>query len=280
LVFWVGVSIPALIVFFATFVVRMFGLTGGYHRYFSHRTYKTSRFFQFLLALLGACAFQKDPMWWAAHHRHHHRYADTILDSHPPSTRGFFWAHMGWVMCKKNAELKPDELVPDLAAYPELRFLNRQQKVPALLMLGILASIGYYFQTYHPQLGATMGQIIVWGFFVSTIVLHHCTFCVNSITHMFGSRRFQTHDTSRNNWLIAFLTMGEGWHNNHHRCPSSERQGFYWWEIDMTHWILVVLSWFGIVWELRRPPAGVYEEAALLAKAKKVGPGIAEENHA
>lgn len=261
LVLWVGVSPAAIVVCLVTLTVRMFGLTAGYHRYFSHRSFQTSRVFQFLLALMGACAFQKDPLWWAAHHRHHHRHADTQHDSHPPSIRGFFWAHMGWVMCKKNANLKPDLLVPDLTAYPELRFLNRCQKLPAFILLGVLSCIGFYLETFQPQWGASTAQIIVWGFFVGTIVLHHCTFCVNSLAHMFGTRRFNTNDTSRNNWFVALITMGEGWHNNHHRFSSSERQGFYWWELDLTHILLKILSWFHIVWDLREPPREVYEEA-------------------
>lgn len=260
LVFWVGWSVPAVTVAFILLVFRMFGLTGGYHRYFSHRSYKTSRAFQFILAIWGSCAFQKDPMWWAAHHRHHHRYADTERDSHSPIKRSFFWSHMGWVMTKKNANLVPDELVPDLAVYPELKFLNKHQKVPAFIMLGLLIGIGFWLEKAMPETGVTMGQIIVWGFFVSTIVLHHVTFLVNSAAHLWGTRRYDVKDGSRNNWIVAILTMGEGWHNNHHRYPSSERQGFFWWEIDMTHYFLKVLSWFGIVWDLTEPPKEILED--------------------
>ncbi len=261
LVFWTGVTPAALAVFFITLLPRMFGLTAGYHRYFSHRSFSTSRPFQFFLALLGASSLQKDPMWWAAHHRHHHRFADTELDSHPPGIRGFFWSHMGWFMCKKNAELKPDALVPDLALYPELVFLNRHQKLPALAMLGLLFLTGWIIEAGFPSLQTSMMQVVVWGFFISTVFLHHVTFCVNSVSHLFGFRRFETRDDSRNNPLVAFLTMGEGWHNNHHRYPSSERQGYYWWEIDMTHWILKGLEKLGLVWDLRSPPAHIYEEA-------------------
>lgn len=261
LVFQVGVSKTALIVFFVSLIPRMFGLTAGYHRYFSHRSFKTSRAFQFFLALLGSCAFQKDPMWWAAHHRLHHKNADTAADAHSPARLGFFRAHMGWVMVKKNANLRPHEIVPDLAKYPELCYLHEHQKVPAFIMLGILAVTGYWLEHFVPGADTTMAQVIVWGFFVSTIFLHHVTFLVNSAAHMTGSRRFKTRDESRNNVWVALLTMGEGWHNNHHRYPSSERQGFYAWEIDMTHYILVVLSWLGLVWDLRRPPKEIYEEA-------------------
>jgi len=261
LVFATGVSTAAWAVFWICLVTRMFGLTGGYHRYFSHRSYKTSRTFQFILALLGAASLQKDPMWWAAHHRNHHRYTDTELDAHSPGVKGFFWAHMGWVMTKRNANLDPAPLVPDLAKFPELVFLNKHQKLTAFSFLGLLMAVGYAMEKLRPEWNASMLQIVVWGFFVSTIVLHHATFLVNSAAHVWGSRRFETKDESKNNVVVAFLTMGEGWHNNHHRFPSSERQGIYWWEFDMTHMVLTVLSWFGIVWDLRKPPKEVYDEA-------------------
>ncbi|MBP9864826.1 MAG: acyl-CoA desaturase [Candidatus Omnitrophica bacterium] len=260
-VLWCGVTPAAFVLFLITLLPRMFGLTGGYHRYFSHRSYKTSRTFQYILALLGCSAFQKDPLWWAAHHRHHHRYADTELDAHPPTKRGFFWAHMGWVMCKKNADLKPDSLVPDLMEYPELVYLNRNQKVVPLSFMAVMALISYGITKLYPGLHTSWLQFFTWGFFISTVFLHHVTFCVNSVAHLFGPRRFETKDTSRNNVWVALLTMGEGWHNNHHRFPSSERQGFYWWELDMTHLILKTLSFFGVVWDLKTPPAEVYEEA-------------------
>jgi len=253
LAFLTGVSKGAIAIFFLTLIPRMFGLTAGYHRYFSHRSFKTSRVFQFVLALLGASSLQKDPMWWAAHHRNHHIYADTAQDSHSPIVQGFFWSHMGWFMCKKNANLHPDPYVPDLAKYPELVFLNRHQKIPALGFLLLINILGYVLQAYFPQLGVTWGQTVVWGFFISTIALHHITFCVNSVSHLIGSRPYDSVDESRNNPVIAFLAMGEGWHNNHHKFPYSEKHGHYWWQIDMTHGILRFLSWFGIVWDLNLP---------------------------
>lgn len=253
LVFFTGVSAGAIAIFFLTLIPRMFGLTAGYHRYFSHRSFKTSRAFQFMLALLGAASLQKDPMWWAAHHRNHHKYTDTEKDSHSPVISGFFWSHMGWFMCKKNANLHPDPHVPDLAKYPELVFLNRHQKIPALGFLFLLIAAGHFFEQFVPQLSVTWGQTVVWGFFISTIVLHHVTFCVNSVSHLFGSKPYDTGDESRNNALVAFLTMGEGWHNNHHKFPYSEKHGHKWWQIDMTHGILRVLSWLGIVWDLNVP---------------------------
>lgn len=262
-VFWVGYSHTALIVFGISLAVRMFGLTAGYHRYFAHRSFKTSRAFQFFLALLGASALQKDPLWWAAHHRLHHRFADTDEDVHSPTLKGFFQAHMGWFMTKKNANLKPDPIVPDLAVYPELVFLNRHQKTPAFGFLGLLALIGWYLQSNHPHLDTGMGKTVVWGFFLSTIALHHVTFMVNTFAHLYGTRRFDTKDTSRNNVWVALATMGEGWHNNHHRYPSSEPQGFYWWEIDIAHYLLKLLSLFGLVWDIRTPPKEIFMEAKM-----------------
>ncbi|MDP3921073.1 MAG: chalcone isomerase family protein [Candidatus Omnitrophota bacterium] len=266
LAFVTGMSGAAIVVFLVTLLPRMFGLTAGYHRYFSHRSFKTSRIFQFILAFLGACSLQKDALWWAAHHRNHHRYADTELDPHSPIIHGFFWSHVGWFMTKKHANLHPDPHVADFAVYPELRYLNRNQKIPALFFFSVVAVLGICLERFAPDIGLTAGQVIVWGFFISTVFLFHVTFAVNSFSHLFGSKRFANKDDGRNNIWVALLTMGEGWHNNHHRCPSSERQGFYWWEIDVTHYVLTALSWIGVVWDLRRPPQDIYEEARAVSK--------------
>jgi len=259
LVLWTGVSAIALSVAVVTLAVRMFGLTGGYHRYFCHRSFRTSRTFQFVLAWLGCAAAQMGPLWWAAHHRHHHRHSDTHSDVHPPGVKGFLWAHMGWLMSPSNERTRLD-LVPDLAQYPELRWLNRHHYVPpATLIVGLLGA-GAWLQSAYPALGTSPLQMLAWGFFVSTTVLYHVTFAVNSFAHTFGRRRFDTGDDSRNNWLVALLTAGEGWHNNHHRFPGSARQGFYWWEVDMTHYGILLLSWLGVVWDVRGPTATVLEE--------------------
>ncbi|WP_242056678.1 MULTISPECIES: acyl-CoA desaturase [unclassified Nostoc] len=241
----------------------MFGITAGYHRYFSHRTYKTTRWFQFILAVLGNSSAQLGPLWWAAHHRHHHRYADTEQDIHSPVVHGFCWSHVGWVMCPKYS--KTDEkLVRDFAKYPELRWLNRFHMI-APIVLGIaVTAIGLVLQLYIPQLKTTALQMLVWGFCLSTLLLYHTTFTINSLAHIFGDRRFNTTDTSCNNWFLALITLGEGWHNNHHYYPASERQGFYWWEIDVTHYILKLLSWLGIVWDLRTPPQAIYKHLSLI----------------
>lgn len=225
------------------YVVRMFGITAGYHRYFSHRAYKTSRTFQFVLALLGTFSLQKGVLWWAANHRHHHRFSDEPEDIHSPKQSGFWWSHVGWI-------LAPDfnatrwENIKDFAKYPELRWLNQHFLLP---------QIAYAVAMF--ALGGWSG--LVWGFFVSTVFLWHGVFTINSLSHVFGRRRFNTTDTSKNNWLLALVTLGEGWHNNHHFYQSTANQGFYWWEIDLSYYTLRALSWCGVVWDLRTPPAHV-----------------------
>lgn len=263
LIFWVGFSWAALITCLILWFIRMFGITAGYHRYFSHRTYKTTRWFQFILAVLGNCSAQLGPLWWAAHHRHHHRYADTEQDIHSPVVHGLWWSHVGWVICPKYS--KTDEkLVRDFAKYPELRWLNRFPMIVPVVLAITVTAIGLVLQLCIPQLKTTGLQMLVWGFCLSTLLLYHTTFTINSLAHIFGYRRFNTTDSSCNNWFLALITIGEGWHNNHHYYPASERQGFYWWEIDVTHYILKLLSWLGIVWDVRNPPQEIYENLPLI----------------
>jgi stearoyl-CoA desaturase (Delta-9 desaturase) len=232
----------------ALFLIRTFALTAGYHRYFSHRTFKTSRGFQLLLAVLGCSTFQQGPLWWAGHHRHHHRNTDLPGDVHSPRQHGFLWAHVGWVFSYENEPTRMD-LVKDLARYPELLWLDRHHRWPAYAM-----AAGAWAVAGMPGL--------VWGFLVSTLLLFQTTFAVNSLAHGFGRRRYDNHDDSRNNWWIALLTFGEGWHNNHHRYPASARQGFFWWELDLSYLLLAALARLGVVWDLRLPPQSVLEEAA------------------
>lgn len=252
-----GVSLAALAVCLALYAIRMFGVTAGYHRYFSHRSYKTSRAFQFILACLGAMAAQKGPLWWASHHRRHHGYSDTAEDIHSPIVRGFWWSHVGWFLCEKY-EKTDVESIKDLAFYPELQFLNRFHAAPPLALAVVTLALGGVLRVFAPGMNTSAAQMFVWGFLISTILVYHGTFMVNSLAHVIGWRRFATKDHSRNNLLIALITFGEGWHNNHHYAPSSERQGFYWWEIDVSHCILKALSWFGVVWDLQAPPSRAY----------------------
>jgi stearoyl-CoA desaturase (delta-9 desaturase) len=240
LAFYTGVTWGALAVCLALFWLRMFGVTAGYHRYFSHRSYKTSRAFQFVLAVLGTLAVQKGVLWWSANHRVHHKYSDQEGDLHSPLRHGFWWAHVGWILAPDWEETLYDR-IPDMAKYPELRWLNEHYLVPPLALAVLLYLVG----------GLTW---LVWGFFISTTMLWHATFTINSLSHVYGSRRYETTDTSRNNMWLALLTMGEGWHNNHHRYMNSCRQGFFWWEVDASFYILKALSWVGLVWDLHAPP--------------------------
>ncbi|MCI5064190.1 acyl-CoA desaturase [bacterium] len=254
------VSWVAVAVCIALYFIRMFAITGGYHRYFSHRTYKTSRWFQFLLGFLGASSGQKGPIWWASHHRHHHQHSDQPEDVHSPLVSGIYYAHVGWILSKQFIHTRHD-LVKDLMKYPELRALDAYNWIPPTLLGVFCFTLGVVLNTYFPELETSGFQMLIWGFFMSTVLLYHGTFCINSFTHLIGSRRFQTTDDSRNNLFLSLITLGEGWHNNHHRYPGSERQGFYWWEIDISHYTLKVLSWLGLVWDLRSPPQRIFEEA-------------------
>lgn len=255
-VFWVGVSPIAIGLALVTFFGRVFGLTAFYHRYFSHRAFKTSRWFQFCGAFLGASAGQRGPLWWAAHHRDHHRHSDTGGDVHSPHVHGFWWSHMGWFMRQDNFNKQRDG-VRDFLRFPELRWLD-EFDYTAPVALGVSTfGLGELLRVLAPSLSTSGWQLFVWAFLVSTIALYHTTYAINSLAHTFGSKRFPTKDESRNNLWLALLTFGEGWHNNHHYYPSSARQGFYWWEIDITFYLLKALSYLGVVWDLRPVPTHV-----------------------
>lgn len=252
-VFWTGWSWAALGVCFALYVARMFAITGFYHRYFSHRSFKTSRWLQGLMAVVGATAAQRDPMWWASHHFHHHANSDDAEDPHSPARLGFWMSHVGWFMTP-GGFLTRKSYVADWAKFPELRWLNRFDLAPPVALGFLMFGLGKGLEIWVPESGTTGWQMLVWGFFVSTIACYHMTFSINSLAHQFGTRRFETDDDSRNNFWLALLTFGEGWHNNHHHYPGSARQGFYWWEIDLTYYALVLLERVGLVWDLRPAP--------------------------
>jgi len=241
--FWFGWSWSGALLAVALYYVRMFGVTGAYHRYFSHRTYKTSRVFQFLLAILAMTSVQKGVLWWASHHRTHHRNSDQPTDVHSVLQDGFWWSHVGWIVSRKYDATDLSK-VKDLARYPELLFLDR---------FHVLVPIAYAASLY--ALGGSWA--LFWGFFVSTTLLWHGTFTINSLTHVFGTQRYVTTDNSRNHLLLALITMGEGWHNNHHYYQRSVNQGFFWWEIDPTYYVLRAMSWVGLVWDLHTPPPHV-----------------------
>ena len=210
--------------------------------------------------MLGASAVQRGPVWWAAHHRHHHAHSDKPEDTHSPLQHGFIRSHMGWFLTARG--FRPDlRRVRDLLQFPELRWLDRFDiLVPFALAIGMFG-LGALLAHQAPELGTSAGQMLVWGFFISTVACYHGTYTINSLSHVFGRQRYRTGDTSRNNWLLALVTLGEGWHNNHHHFPSSTRQGFYWWEIDITYYILKVMSWLGIIWDLKPVPVAIRDRS-------------------
>ena len=241
--FWTGITWQAVAICITLYWLRMFGIGAGYHRYFSHRSYSTGRFLQFILAFLAQSSAQKSVLWWAAKHRHHHLHSDTQQDVHSPRHKGFVYSHLGWVFSRKH-DATDLVKVADLASFSELRWLHKFEVMPA----AVLAVLCFLIAGWS-------GLVI--GFLWSTVLVYHATFCINSLAHVHGRKRYVTGDDSRNNWLLAFFTLGEGWHNNHHAYQSSARQGFRWWEIDVTFYVLKALSLVGIVWDLRSPPAEV-----------------------
>ncbi len=262
-VIWVGWSRFAVILAIALYFLRMFAVTGIYHRYFSHKTYSTSRFGQFLLALWGGTTVQRGPLWWAYHHRHHHQHSDEPEDAHSPHVHGFWWSHIGWITSRRNFPTDYSK-VKDLTRYPELVFLNRFDVVVPVLFATGLYFLGRFLQHAAPSLHTSGSQLLIWGFFVSTTALFHGTSCINSLAHLMGRRRFNTTDDSRNSFILAIVTLGEGWHNNHHRYMSATRQGFYWWEIDPTYYGLKLLSWTKFIWGFKSVPESIYTEAERL----------------
>jgi stearoyl-CoA desaturase (Delta-9 desaturase) len=253
-VIWVGFSWFALGVATALYLLRMFAITGFYHRYFSHKAFKTSRVVQFVAGVLGASSVQRGPLWWAAHHRHHHKHSDETTDFHSPTQRGFIWSHMGWFMTRRGFATDWKQ-IPDLQKFPELKFLDRFDIFVPVALAAALFFLGGYLKTAAPGLHTSGPQLLIWGFFVSTVVLFHATVTINSLSHVWGRKRYVTRDNSRNNWLLAIITLGEGWHNNHHHFPGSARQGFFWWEYDVTYYALKMMSWCGLVWDLKPVPA-------------------------
>ena len=259
--FVVGWSVRSLLLCAGLYWLRMWGITAGYHRYFAHRAYKTSRAFQFVLAWVGASALQKGPLWWASLHRVHHRWSDQPRDIHSPKQRGFFYAHVGWIV-------SPDHdgtdlaLIPDFAKYPELRWIDRFYWVPALVTMAACYAVDGL-------------RGVVWGSGVGIVLGWHCTFFINSLAHVWGSRRYETTDTSRNNPVLALITLGEGWHNNHHHYMNSANQGFFWWEFDVSYYTLKLLALVGVVRDLRRPPAHVLRDR-LIGAAETASARIAE----
>ncbi len=239
-VFFVDFTWSCVWVLAFTYSLRVFSLTAFYHRYFSHRAFKTSRLVQFIFAFCGATAAQRGPLWWSAHHRFHHKHSDKKDDKHSPHVRGFFWSHIGWFLQNKN--FRTDEsFIKDWVKYPELKFINRYDALPPLFLVLVLYLLGGL-------------KFVFWGYFLSTVLIYHVTFSINSLAHLFGKRTYATDDHSKNNWFLALLSFGEGWHNNHHHYPSAARQGRNWKQLDISYLILQVMEKFNLVWDLRQYP--------------------------
>lgn len=231
-------SWPGIVLMAALFFIRMFAITGGYHRYFAHHSFKTNRIFQFCLAFIGGTAAQKGVLWWVAHHRHHHLYSDTDKDIHSAQREGFYWSHLGWLLSREYHDEYDPKMVKDLSKFPELVWLDKNHLFPPIF-LAITCFL-------------TLGLVgLVWGFFVGTVLLYHFTFSINSVCHMFGTRRYATSESSRNTWWLSFFTLGENWHNNHHQFPRSARHGLYWYEIDVTYYAIRILSFLGMASDIK-----------------------------
>lgn len=252
--FFVKPDLTAILLCIGLFLIRKFGITGGYHRYFSHRSFKTSRWFQFVLAWLGGMSAQKGALWWAAHHRHHHQHSDQEDDIHSVKQQGFYWAHVGWILAPDYNDYDAKR-VKDLTKFPELVFIDKFHFIPPMC----LALATYVFGLL--MTGTAMGGLtyFLWGFCLSTVILYHTTFAINSFCHLLGSRRYETGESSKNSFILAILTLGEGWHNNHHYYPHCARQGFFWWEIDPTYYVIKFLKLIRVVHEIKEPSARVIE---------------------
>ena len=254
LALYTGATLFDWMICLALYVVRMFFVTAGYHRYFAHRTFKTSRAFQFILAFLAQTSAQKGVLWWSATHRLHHKHSDTKEDPHSLKEHGFWHSHMGWIMSPDHDGTRVD-LVKDLTKFPELVWLDKNYLVPPVCLAALVTMLGGIVNGGGITEMFTSGwSTLLIGFFLSTVVLYHCTFSINSLMHWYGKARYHTGDESKNSFWLAIISLGEGWHNNHHYYQSSTRQGFFWWEVDLTYYTLKVLSWLGIVCDLRGVP--------------------------
>jgi stearoyl-CoA desaturase (delta-9 desaturase) len=264
-IYFVGFSWTAFWSCVVMYFIRMFAITGFYHRYFSHKTFKTSRIMQFIMAFIGASSAQRGPLWWASHHRVHHAKVDTPEDPHSPKLQGFIWSHMLWFLTEKNFQSQAHK-IKDFSRFKELRLLDRFDIVAPIIMAFAIYGLGEFLARFYPSLNTNGWQLVTWGFFLSTIILYHATYTINSIAHRFGKRRFDTKDESRNNWLLATITLGEGWHNNHHHYAGTVRQGFKWYELDVTYYLLRIMCWMGLVWDLKPIPEKVIKQMAVLNK--------------
>lgn len=265
-VLYVGVSKAAVISMLAYYIFRGFGVTGGFHRLLAHRSFKAGRFIQFLFALAGSLAVQGGPLWWVAHHRAHHRYTETDKDIHSPVTKGFWQAHIGW-MFSPDSFRENGAGARDLHKFPEIKFLQRNYALIVFGQAGVIFGYGALLNWLFPQLGTSGLQMLVWVYFIGTVALWHATFMVNSVCHTWGRRPFDANDKSTNNWLVVFLALGEGWHNNHHKFSNSSRHGLFWWQFDLTWCFLLIMRSLGMIQDLKRPHPQVLSDALESAKS-------------
>ena len=258
-VFFVSFSWAGILLCLVSYLIRMFAITAFYHRYFSHKTFKTGRLVQFVFAFLACSSTQRGPLWWAAHHRQHHKHSDQAEDAHSPVQRSFWWSHMGWFLCQKNFPTKK-RFVRDWLKFKELEILNRYDWIAPLIYGVLIYFFGLFMEIFFPSAGLDASQALVWGFFVSTVILYHGTFVINSLAHVYGTRPFKTRDDSRNNPWLAIITLGEGWHNNHHYFPNTIHQGFRKYEFDPTYWGLRTMECFGLIHSCKRLPKHLKEQ--------------------
>jgi len=250
---------PDLVAFTLTYLLTGFGVTVGFHRLLTHRSFKTSPAMRGLLAALGSAAVEGPVIEWVANHRKHHQFSDQPGDPHSPhvdrpsgwrgALAGLFHAHVGWIF---NGEALADEerYAPDLLADPVIRFIDRT------FLLWVLAGFVFPFAIGLILTGSLVGGLtaMLWGGAVRLFLLHHATFSINSLCHFFGRQRFVTSDESRNLLWLALPTMGEAWHNNHHAFPTSARHGLRWWQLDPSGWLILGMERVGLVWDVTRIP--------------------------
>ncbi len=242
--FWSGPAVVVLLVLY--WLTACIGVTLGYHRLLAHRAFAVPRWLEALIATCGTLSCQHGPIDWVGLHRHHHLHSDDPADHHN-SHLGFWWSHVGWMLRDVPAQHNVRQLTPELQEVPYYRWLNRNFLLLQLPLAVVLFLLGR-------SLGVGGWALVLWGIPLRLVLVYHVTWFVNSATHRWGYVSYATSDNSRNNWWVAVLTFGEGWHNNHHAYPSSARIGFRWWELDITWWHIRVLQFVGLARQLRLAP--------------------------
>jgi fatty-acid desaturase len=230
---------------FFYWVAGSLGIGMCYHRLLTHRGYKCPKWVEYFLTVCATLALEGGPIFWVATHRVHHQLSDKPGDPHSPRDGGF-WAHMGWILTGKTFHNKSVDLlayVPDLRKNKFHLWISEYHWVPMVVLGFVLLAIGGW-------------RFVMWGIFLRTVLLLHATWFVNSATHMWGSKRFTTTDDSRNLWWVAYISFGEGWHNNHHAHPQSARHGLAWYEIDLNWYGIKTLEFFGLAWDVKLPKLG------------------------